>query len=275
MGSPLRSLCRVLLYFGWTLLLLPLQASAVFLGLPWARAIPRYYHRICCAIIGLKLEIRGAMAGDGPVLFISNHTSYIDISVLGAVISGSFVAKAEVRNWPFFGTLARLQRTVFVERHAPRQAVRQRDLIADRLEGGDNLILFPEGTSNDGNRILPFKSALFSVAQAEIDGRPVTVQPISIAYTRLDGMPMGRNLRPLFAWYGDMELGYHLWRMLGLGALTVVIDFHAPVSIAEFGSRKALAEHCHKIVSRGLADALSGRAGPAPGLDASAAPATG
>jgi 1-acyl-sn-glycerol-3-phosphate acyltransferase len=255
--------------------LLPLQASAVFLGLPWARAIPRYYHRICCAIIGLKLEIRGAMAGDGPVLFISNHTSYIDISVLGAVISGSFVAKAEVRNWPFFGTLARLQRTVFVERHAPRQAARQRDLIAGRLEGGDNLILFPEGTSNDGNRLLPFKSALFSVAQAEIDGRPVTVQPISIAYTRLDGMPMGRNLRPLFAWYGDMELGYHLWRMLGLGALTVVVDFHAPVSIAEYGSRKALAEHCHKIVSRGLADALSGRAGHAPGLDAGAAPVTG
>jgi 1-acyl-sn-glycerol-3-phosphate acyltransferase len=268
-------LCRVLLYLGWTFLLLPIQAVVLSLGLKWARSIPRYYHRICCSIIGLKLEVRGTMAGDGPVLFISNHTSYIDISVLGAVISGSFVAKAEVRKWPLYGTLARLQRTVFVERQAARQAARQRDLIAGRLADGDNLILFPEGTSNDGNRILPFKSALFSVAQAEIDSRPVTVQPISIAYTRLDGMPMGRNLRPLVAWYGDMELGYHLWRMLGLGALTVVVEFHAPVSIAEFGSRKALAEHCHKVISHGLADALSGRASHAPAFESETAALTG
>ena len=275
MGSPLRSLCRIVLYLGWTLLMLPLQAVAMSLGLPQARAIPRYYHRICGAIIGLKLEVRGAMAGDGPILFISNHTSYIDISVLGAVIRGSFVAKAEVRSWPFFGTLARLQRTVFVERRAPRQAAAQRDMIAGRLAGGDNLILFPEGTSNDGNRILPFKSTLFSVAQAEIDGQPVTVQPISIAYTRLDGMPMGRNLRPLFAWYGDMEMGFHLWRMLGLGSLTVVIDFHDPITIAEFGTRKALAEHCQKVIATGLANALSGRAGHAPALETGVAPATG
>lgn len=273
MGSPLRSLCRVLLYLGWTLLMLPLQAVAVYLGLSLARRIPQFYHRNCCSIIGLKLKIRGAMAGDGPVLFVSNHTSYIDISVLGAAIRGSFVAKAEVRDWPFFGTLARLQRTVFVERQAPRQAAIQRDMIAGRLAGGDNLVLFPEGTSNDGNRVLPFKSALFSVAQAEIDGRPVTVQPVSIAYTRLDGMPMGRSLRPLFAWYGDMEMGYHLWRMLGLGSLTVVVEFHPPVSIAEFGSRKALAGHCHQIVARGVANALSGRADCAPDLESGAAPA--
>src|SRR3546814_6911519 len=80
-----------------------------------------------------------------------------------------------------------------------------------RLEAGDDLVLFPEGTSGDGNRVLAFKSALFSVAERRPQGEPLTVQPVSIAYTRLDGLPLGRYLRPFFAWYGDMELGPHLW----------------------------------------------------------------
>jgi lyso-ornithine lipid O-acyltransferase len=143
-----------------------------------------------------------------------------------------------------------------------RSTAQQRDSIASRLAAKDALILFPEGTSGDGNRILPFKSALFSAA-----GRPeadaVTVQPISIAYTRLDGLPIGRALRPLFAWYGSMALAPHLWTVLGLGTVEIVVEFHPPTTLAECGSRKALARYCEQRVAAGMANALSGRREPA------------
>ncbi|MEX3930174.1 lysophospholipid acyltransferase family protein, partial [Paraburkholderia sp. BR10936] len=152
------------------------------------------YHGVCARLMGLDVVVRGQRA-DGPVLFVSNHSSYLDITVLGSQIPGSFVAKSEVGSWPFFGLLARLQRTVFVERKARASVDKQRDDIGSRLDAGDSLILFPEGTSSDGNRTLPFKTALFAVAARRIDGRPLTVQPVSVAATRLDGIPMGFAFR--------------------------------------------------------------------------------
>src|SRR5262249_52946744 len=138
----------------------------------------------------------------------------------------------------------------------------QRDQLAQRLDAGDNLILFPEGTSNDGNRSLPFRSALFGVAERATDGAeavPLTVQPVSLAYVRLNGMPIGRSLRPFLAWYGDMELLAHLWQVAGLGRITVAVEFHPPVTIAQFASRKALSEHCQRAVAEGVAVAIAGR----------------
>jgi 1-acyl-sn-glycerol-3-phosphate acyltransferase len=195
--------------------------------------------------------------------------SYTDIPIFGALIRGSFIAKTEVAGWPLFGRLAKLQRTVFVDRR-PRSAARQRGDIASRLAAGDDLILFPEGTSSDGNRVLPFKSALFGAAEP-VDGRAVPVQPVSIAYTRLDGMPIGRGLRAYFAWYGDMDLASHLWTLVGLGTVTVVVEFHPVVTLAELGSRKALAEHCYRVISAGMSAALAGRPVPRPPLSAPAA----
>jgi 1-acyl-sn-glycerol-3-phosphate acyltransferase len=140
-----------------------------------------------------------------------------------------------------------------------RSTAGQRDAIVARLQVGDDLILFPEGTSSDGNRTLPFKSALLSCAETAIDGRHVTVQPVSVAYTRLDGMPLGRNLRPFYAWYGDMDLMPHIWQALGLGTVTIEVQFHAPTTIAEHANRKALTRHCEQAVTGGMAAALSGR----------------
>jgi lyso-ornithine lipid O-acyltransferase len=199
-----------------------------------------------------------------PVLFAANHISYLDITVLSSLLAASFVAKTEVAKWPLFGWLAKLQRSVFVDRKV-RSTAEQRDSIAARLAAKDALILFPEGTSGDGNRVLPFKSALFSVADHAATG-PVVVQPVSVAYTRLDGMPIGRALRPLFAWYGSMAMAPHLWTMLGLGTVEVVVEFHPPTTLAECGSRKTLARYCEERVSAGLDAALSGRREAAPAL---------
>lgn len=258
LGSPLKAASRILLYVGFTALLLPLQAVAVFFRLPLQKRLPLWYHRHCCRILGLRVECRGQQGTDHPVLYVSNHISYFDIAVFGSLIAGSFVAKREVASWPLFGWLAKLQRSVFIERRG-KQVAAHRDEMSDRLESGDDLILFAEGTSGDGNRVLPFKSALFSVAQIRPANRALAVQPVSIAYTRLDGVPMGRYLRPFLAWYGDMELAGHIWQAAGLGWVTVEVEFHPVVTMDAFGSRKELCDHCHKQVAGAVAVALAGQ----------------
>jgi 1-acyl-sn-glycerol-3-phosphate acyltransferase len=237
---------------------------AVLVAGRWVRAcrsVAVFYWRMAVWIIGFDIVVRGTPTTDRPALFVSNHTSYLDIVVLGALVPAAFVAKKEVNGWPGVNVLAKLGRTVFVDRR-PRQSIVQRDEMVTRLtQDGESLILFPEGTSSDGNRVLPFKSALLSAAQiTRDDGRPLTVQPLSVAYTRLDGMPMGRGWRPFFAWYGDMEMASHLWTALGLGRLTVEVDFLPPVSLADFPSRKALADHCQKIIKDALIAANAGLA---------------
>lgn len=257
--SPIRATLLILCYLVLTLLLIPAQMILLRLHARAAERLPVIYHRVVCWLFGLEIVVRGKPSGERPTLFIGNHTSYIDIEVLSALIPVSFIAKAEVARWPLFGTLARLQRTVFVDRRK-QSTGNQRDEIAQRLAAGDNLILFPEGTSDDGNRILPFYSALFGVAEPHLPGaRPVAVQPVSIGYSELNGFPIGRSLRPLLAWYGDMELAPHLWSFAGLGSVKVVVEFHRTVTIDEFGSRKALAEYCRQAIGQGLADAISGR----------------
>ncbi|NUB12784.1 1-acyl-sn-glycerol-3-phosphate acyltransferase [Azospirillum brasilense] len=262
LGSPVRGGLRLAVYLLWTLLLVPVQALAVAVRSPLRFRIPRFYHRVCAAILGIGVVVRGERATDGPVLFVSNHSSYLDITVLGSVIPGSFVAKSEVAGWPFFGALAKLQQTVFVERKARSGVEKQRDELGARLDAGDSLILFPEGTSSDGNRTLPFKTALFAVAARRIGERPLTVQPVSIAPTRLDGIPMGIAFRPCYAWYGDMDLAPHLWTVFTLGRMTVEVEFHPPVTIDGFPSRKALADHCQRAVARGVERAVSGKPPP-------------
>lgn len=242
----------------WTGLLLPVQAVAAALGLRWEESIPMLYHRGVARIIGMHIEARGEITSDTPALFVINHASWLDITVLDSLVKGCFVAKRQVASWPLFGLLARLQRTVFVDR-TPSRSLEQRDSIVARLETGQRLMLFPEGTSGDGNRVLPFRSALFAAAEQPIDGKPVTVQPVTIAYVGLNGMPMGRLNRPQYAWFGDMDLLPHIWGVLGGGPSTVAVRFHEPVTIASFASRKDLAAHCQAVVAAGLSDALSGR----------------
>jgi 1-acyl-sn-glycerol-3-phosphate acyltransferase len=263
MGSPTLRLARIALYLLWTVSLMPVQGLGLLLGRRWTRTLPVFYHRWCSHILGFRVRVRGAQTSLRPALFVSNHISYTDITVLGALIPGSFVAKTEVAGWPLFGWLAKLQRSVFVDRRTLSTA-RQRDAIATRLAAGDALILFPEGTSGDGNRVLPFKTGLFGAAEPPPGVPPVVVQPVSLAYTRLDGIPLGRLLRPYLAWYGTAELIPHLWQMIGLGTVEVVVEFHPPTTLADCGSRKALAAYCQARVAGGVATALSGRPQPMP-----------
>jgi 1-acyl-sn-glycerol-3-phosphate acyltransferase len=245
--------------------MIPVQAVALLLRAKAAETLPMMVHRVVNRLIDARITVKGEQSKDGPVLFVSNHASYADISILGALIRGSFVAKSEVAKWPLFGICAKLSRTVFVDRRA-RYARAQAEEMKRRFERGGRLIMFAEGTTSDGNRVLPFRTSLFATAEIDVGGQPVKVQPVSIAYTRLDGIPMGRHFRPFFAWYGDMEMFSHLWGIVGLGRSTVVVEFHPPVTIRDFADRKRLAAYCQAVVAAGVSSALSGHPQPRPDL---------
>jgi len=245
-----------------TLAAMPVQWLFIKLKLPAARTFPGRYHRLVCALFGIQVRVRGEPVRDEGVLMVANHTSWADILIFSAATPLCFVAKAEVARWPLFGTLARLQRTVFVERERRSATGEVRDVIRDRLRAGETLLLFPEGTSHDGNRVLPFKSALLGGAESVLaSGKHVTVQPVSAAFTSLYGLPMGRENRPLFAWYGDMEMVPHLWEALKAGPLDVVVQFHEPFSL-DVMDRKTLAKQAQSVVQHGVARALAGHIEP-------------
>ncbi|HEY5048882.1 MAG TPA: lysophospholipid acyltransferase family protein [Rhizomicrobium sp.] len=261
--QSLRAATLLTVFFLITVAGMPWQYSAQWFRLKRRKTFPHRYHRFLCRLFGIRLTIVGKPVQDRGVLMVSNHTSYFDILALSAAANVSFVAKSQVANWPFFGLLAKLQGTVFIDRERRSQAGAARDLIRRRLQDGDALVLFPEGTSDDGNRVLAFKSALMGAAELEIDtggggSGAVPVQPVSVTYVGLYGIPMGREYRPLFAWYGDMDLVPHLWEAVKTGPLDVVVEFHQPLSADSAGGRKALAAVAEAIVRAGQARALAG-----------------
>ena len=226
----MQAMCAGAIILGFLLVAvagIPYQSLALRFGWKSRNTFPNAYHRFMARLFGIRIRTIGKpLTGEG-VLIVANHTSWLDIIVFSAVGHVSFVAKAEVASWPFFSTLAKLQETVFVERTRRRATGQARDQIRERLLAGDTLILFPEGTSNDGNAVLNFKSALMGSVESRVsDGkggeRAVRVQPVSTAYVGLHGMPMGRENRPLFAWYGDMELVPHLLEAVKTGPIDVI-----------------------------------------------------
>ena len=262
MGT-VRAGCILAAFLTITILGIPIQWLNVKLGLWGKRGFPHRYHRLFCRIMGTRIRVKGARV-KGGVLMAANHTGWLDIPTLSAAAPVSFVAKREVNTWPFFSLLARLQRTVFISRDDRTKAAVDRDQIRDRLLQGDALVIFPEGTSNDGNRVLPFKSSLFGAAEIALGEdtsgkkRFVPVQPVSIAYVGLHGMPMDREDRPFFAWYGDMELVPHLWEAFKTGPIDVVIEFHPPLTMDAVGDRKRMAALCEAAVRAGVVRALTG-----------------
>jgi lyso-ornithine lipid O-acyltransferase len=209
----------------------------------------------------------GAAAGPTngrQVVFVSNHSSWLDVPALGGRLDACFISKDEVGHWPFVSTIARLGRTVFVsrQRHATG---RERDVLRERLAAGDNLLLFPEGTTSDGSRVLPFRSSFFAIAEG---ADPPLIQPVSVVYDRLGGLPTGRASRPVFAWYGDMDLASHFWRLAQRRGLRVSILLHPPLDPTRFASRKALSHAVWQAVADGASTLRQNRPVEAPAATA-------
>ena len=251
----MRAVRRGLAILIWLVPSLMLQAVLVVLpGRPKV-AFARLFWSVFARLLGVETRVVGDLASqtaDRPVIFVSNHSSWVDIPVLGGVLDGSFVAKGEVATWPVISMIARLGRTVFVTRQRGTTR-RERDLMRARLKAGDNLILFPEGTSSDGSRVLPFRSAFFAVAETGDDGAAPLIQPVSIVYDRLGGLPAGRACRPVFAWYGDMDIASHFWRLAQHSGQRATVVLHAPLDPARFADRKALAQSVWQTIADGAA----------------------
>ncbi len=178
---------------------------------------------------------------------VANHASWLDIFSLNSASQIYFVAKAEVAKWPGIGWLARATGTVFIARD-PRDAANQKAIFEERLKLGHRLTFFPEGTSTDGLRVLPFKSTLFAAFFAPDLREVMWVQPVTVQYQS----PEGENAR-FYGWWGDMDFGPHFLRILGArrqGGVTVI--YHMPLKVGEFSSRKDLASASEAMVRQGL-----------------------
>jgi 1-acyl-sn-glycerol-3-phosphate acyltransferase len=250
MIRALRLAVTMLVLGTMTILLMPLQAVAVKRGWRLAAMLPYYWQRIAHRLIGMRLTVLGEPAKP-PLLIAANHISWLDISVLGGVLPLSFIGKIEIASWPVLGTLARLQRTIFIDRNRRQQTGVATREIADRVGSGETVVLFPEGTTGDGNRILPFRSALVGAAGAATGrGRTITVQPVALAYVGLHGIPVGRSDRPAIAWYGDMDLIAHFRNLIGQGGIDVVVSFGEPIPFAPDTDRKQVTAACFAEVRR-------------------------
>lgn len=216
----------------------------------------RLWSRLGLRLMGLRLVVTGRPVHSGAL--VANHCSWIDIFSLRAVTLMYFVSKAEVGDWPMVGYITRVTGTVFIERRRSH-AKRQEEILRERIAADQLLAFFPEGTSTDGLRVLPFKSSLFSVFFLDDHGADLLVQPVTIRYTpRSDsGLPPS-----FYGWWGDMEFEAHIWQVFArsTGGLAEVI-FHEPVRPTDFRDRKALAEHAGRAVAIGHRD---GSVVPAP-----------
>ncbi len=243
-----------------TLVLWPAHTLARWRRSPRRKSTALLWHRITARLMGLRVRVHGTVPANAVpgVLIAANHVSWLDIVVFGSVAKASFIAKDEVRSWPFFGALARWQDSVFVARDL-RTATRERATeIARRLDAGDNLVLFAEGTTSDGNFVAPFKSALFGAALMGETGT-ISVQPVAITYWGVDGMPMGRRDRPIAAWPGDVRMAPHLWRILRRGRIDAHLAFGAPIPVHPRTDRKRLAAEAERAVRTMASAMLRGR----------------
>lgn len=247
--TAIRASFRLAAYLLLTFSLMPVQGLALLFWPALSHKIPLFYHGLTLRCFGIRLQIEGQPAAR-HCLFVVNHTSFADIPVLGSLIDGCFVAKSDVASWPLFGLLAKLQRTVFIDRRRSR-ALGEKNKLAERLAKGDNLILFPEGTSSDGCRVLPFRAALFdSVLSGGAGG--CVVQPVTLTCLAENGLSAGRAGRQRYAWYGDMTLLPSLFGLASRYHTVVRATFHAPLDPSTFADRRALAKEAEQVVDAGL-----------------------
>ncbi len=260
----LRASVLLAVFLAVTLPLMLLQYLLINLGLKQAKTLPGFYHGLVCRILGIRVHVSGQFDTTRPVFVVANHISWLDMSALSTVAPVSFVAKSEVGSWPFFSQLAKLQRSVFVDRKRRTLVKDQAGEIAERLAKGDNIVLFAEGTSSDGNRVLPFRSSLFSAASfsakaANDNGPDVVVQTVAIAYTHLHGLPILRHERPLVAFYGEMNMLSHAWNVLKSGPLDISLSISDPVPLSSLSGRKELAAFSEARVRHDYVEQLTSR----------------
>ena len=215
--------------------------------------LPVIFHRLLLWLLSVKVQYEGNyQRAKDCNFFVSNHLSYLDIPILGSTFPLRFVAKSEVQFWPIFGFLSKLARTIFIKRNRTDSLI-QKSKILNFLSSGDKILIFPEGTTSDGNRVLDFKSSSFSA----LENQKFLIQPIIILYSDLNGIPINRWLRPVIAWYGDMDLKPHILKLVSLRSIKVKLIYIDPVCSSDFVSRKNLSMYLEKKIKEVYSSSFS------------------
>lgn len=243
---------RLILFLFWSFVTSFLQLFVLLIcGKSRASFIlPKIFHKGVCFILGIKVIVKNNLTKEAydnqtkRIVYLSNHMSYLDIPVLGSLITGCFVSKDDVKDWPLFGWLSKLQHTIFIKRTAGGLNEAS-EKINERMNAGMNIILFPEGTSSDGKQVLDFKSSLFEILIKPALGDSIAVQPVTLSL----GKNINDDKRNNYAWYGDMGLSSHLWSMANNLSNTVTVTFHDIIFPEQFDDRKHMAKGCRDIIA--------------------------
>jgi len=203
-------------------------------------------------ILGVKIRLIGEKTDLRPLVLVGNHTSYLDIIILGSIMPVCFIAKEEIKKWFLFGFLAKMQNTIFINRKNYK-TLESLNKINNNLNTKSAIVLFPEGTTNTGKKILKFKSSLFNLFE---NNNILRLQNFSLCYTHVNTMPIDNRTRPQISWYGDMNIINHLSNLLNLSSINTTIVFH-PVSPAETNNRKDLASYSINQIRKGKEIALN------------------
>ena len=242
--------------FVFVIFSIPLIFAVLFFGklIPFfGKWLPVIFHKLLIWLLSVQIEFEGEInKSNNCNLYISNHISYLDIPILGSNYPIRFVAKSEVEVWPLFGFLAKLARTIFISRNR-FDSLTQKHKIFKSLSSDEKVFIFPEGTTSDGNRVLDFKSSSFSA----LEGKNLIIQPIVILYSELNGIPINRWLRPVIAWYGDMDLKPHLSALVNLRSIRARLIYLDKVNAKNFSSRKNLSKHLENEIKKVYSSALS------------------
>jgi 1-acyl-sn-glycerol-3-phosphate acyltransferase len=257
-----RTLFFVFILLPFLIVGIPLQLLIVALRLPFWHVVPRIFHNLGCFFLGLRVTVVGKPATGRPSLLVSNHISWTDIIVIGSVVDLTFVAKSEVRDWFFVGLMANLQRTIYVDRARRVGAHRTSREMSARLADNRAVLLFAEGQSDIGTHVLPFRTALVGAAQhamLEAGAKDVGIQPVAIAYTHLQGLPVSRTERSLIAWIKAKSAGQNIREILSANPKAVTVAFGIPIPLSQTDDRKAVTKAAENKVREMLVALNRGR----------------
>lgn len=224
------------------------------LGLPNRWKILSRLNRNYTLLLRLILNIKVTIAGDegqlerGGYVIIANHVSYVDGIVLGSIFPIVFVSKREVKKWPIVGQWNVLCGTIFINRQRKNEVGALVREMTRKLRQEANILLFPEGTSTNGEKMLPFQTAPLA---APLRSRSIIV-PVTLAYTTIDEQPVTAVNRDFVYWYGDMDFVTHFWDLLGRRGVEVLVTLQPKIECFRYADnsagRKKLAEDCYNRV---------------------------
>jgi len=242
MHSALRAILRSCGIVGMTILYFPIvlpcwQIAALHTLRDWL--VSTYWANFC-RIAGIRVKVLGKIEKQRPLMLISNHCSYCDVFVLGSIAPMRFTPKSQVENWPIIGLLCKMSGCIFIDRRR-KKTEEQLTKVEHELSGGTPISIFPEGTTNQGDSLLTFRSPMFSLAENTYNGKNLTIQPATVAYRRMNGLPLTTRFMPWVAWYGDMDFFPHFWNLLQVKSLEVVVQFHPAYAVTPGQDRKKLA----------------------------------